>query len=72
MSKSWQFLIIIALGILGLYTGFELFNSITGTSREFNATIEGIDNSIGEDVLTHIQNTENRLYYKNSDNNNDK
>jgi hypothetical protein len=69
MSKSWQLIIIIAFFTVGLYTGFEIYNSIIGKNTDFKYTVEPINNDLGTDVLDHINNSINELYYKNEDTN---
>ncbi len=64
MSKSWQILIVLALVTMGLYAGFEIYNSITGGNVKFRDEVEEIDADLGEDVLDHISISIDDLYYQ--------
>lgn len=64
MSKSWQFLLILALLTVGVYTGFEIYNSIGGGNTQFDREVEPIPADLGQDVLDHIETTINELDYK--------
>lgn len=64
MSKSWQLLIIIAFLILGLYAGFEIYNSIVGGNVKFRESVDEIDSDLGKDVLDHVSISVDDLYYQ--------
>lgn len=64
MSKSWQFLIIFAVIILGMYSGFEIYNSIVGENVEFKGQVTPISTDLGQDVLDHINFSIQELEYK--------
>lgn len=64
MSKSWQMLIVFGFILLALYTGFEIFNSLTGGNVTFNQEITPIETDLGQDVLDHINLSIDQLEYK--------
>ena len=56
-------LIIFAFLMVALYTGLEVFTSITGGNKAFKESVNMIENNLREDVLQHIENTKDLLYY---------
>lgn len=68
MDKTFRFFIIVAVMMLIAYTGFEIYNSISGSESTFNETVVPLAPNLGEDVVEHINTTSSfMVYYENVD-----
>ncbi|MBN1331558.1 hypothetical protein JW978_01575 [Candidatus Dojkabacteria bacterium] len=55
MSKSWIYLVGIAIIILVGLTGVQLFQSITGGTQKANYQVDNINPDFGDEVLEYLQ-----------------
>jgi len=51
MSKNWLTIIVIAIGMMLLFTGYEIYKSITGQNVKFTKTVTQIENNLNTPVL---------------------
>jgi hypothetical protein len=51
MSRTWLNFIILAIAIMLLTSGYEIYKSVTGGNVSFNKTVTQIPGTLNEDVL---------------------
>ncbi len=55
MSRSWSTLVVIALIMLVIVTGYQLYLSFTGQNKSRTYNVEQIEPNLGNDVLDFLE-----------------
>jgi hypothetical protein len=61
MSRTWFTFIVIAIAIMLLTSGYEIYKSVTGGNVSFNKTVQQIPDSLNVDVLDAFYNSQEKI-----------
>ena len=64
MSRTWFTFIVIAIAIMLLVSGYEIYKSVTGGNVTFSKTVQQIPDSLNENILNAFFNSQDKILVK--------
>jgi hypothetical protein len=61
MSRTWLTFVVIAIAIMLLASGYEIYKSVTGGNVKFDKTVQQIPETLNEDVLKAFYQTQDKI-----------
>ena len=61
MSRTWLTFIVIAIAIMLLVSGYEVYKSLTGGNVNFNKTVTQIPETLNVEILNAFQQSRDKI-----------